>query len=121
MSEIEIAGTLFNFRPLKRKETKKLRRDGLLIRNLPALFEKDPDKLDELMDRVFDCMFSKDEIAQIDEMSERQAGELFTAIYKETYGAPDEEKNLLPSGNGAQTETESTTASGASPAKKAKK
>lgn len=45
------------------------------------------------MDAVFAATFGDADLSAIDEMRNGDALRLWTAILKETFGAPDEEKN----------------------------
>ncbi|BBO92051.1 hypothetical protein [Desulfosarcina ovata] len=87
MRTVTLGSNDFDVRPLKRKEVKQLRKDGITLVNL------DPAKGEEAMDRVFDMVFTPDQIAVIDELDNPDALKLWSAVLKETYGAQDEEKN----------------------------
>jgi len=99
MREVEINGTIFEVRGLKRKEIKKLRKDGIVLTGLDA------EKADIAMDLIFELLFAN-QIELIDDMENADALKLWVAVMRETYGASDEEKNLQTSGNGIQTESE---------------
>ena len=100
MREVEIGGQKFDVRSLKRKEVKELIGAGMNPSSLPV------EKADECMDKVFSYVFTKDQNKQIDELDQKDAMALFAHVLKETYGAKDEEKNLLTSGDGEQTKSE---------------
>lgn len=87
MREIKVSDQLFEIRPLKRKEVKQLRRDGFNLANL------DPESGEEAMDRVFDMVFTPDQLALIDDLDNPDALKLWGAVLAETYGSPAEEKN----------------------------
>lgn len=88
MRTITINNKEFDIRSLSRGELKELRHRGFNILALTA------ENLDDGIDAVFEMMFEPEEIAAIDAMENKQAGQLWAAIIAETYGAPDEEKNL---------------------------
>ncbi len=98
MREIEIDGTTFNVRGLKRKEVKKLKKDGFNI-----MGGLDQDQADDAMDKVFELIFDESEIEQLDDLVFSKAMEIWVTVLKETFGAKDEEKNLSGSGGGPQT------------------
>ena len=90
----------FEVRALKRKHIRDLNKKGLPLENVPR------ERADECMDEVFKTVFEKDELKKIDELEYHNAMALFKDVIKETYGARDEEKNSLRSGNGEQTKVE---------------
>ena len=100
MREIIINNQTFEVRGLKRKEVKSLKKDGVNLMDL------DINQADDVMDRVFDLVLTKDQIAVIDEMENKHALSLWVGILKETFGSGDEEKNLPGSGNTSQTKSE---------------
>lgn len=97
MRTITIDNNEFEVRPLTRGEVKALRKEGY---NLTAL---NSDVAEEAVDRVFGMIFDETKIAAIDALPNPEALKLWTGILKETYGAPGEAKNFLPSGKDSQT------------------
>jgi hypothetical protein len=87
MRTIEIDTHKYEIRALKRKEVKQLRKNGYILTAL------DPQTAEDAMDQVFQLVFSPEQISQIDERPNPDALKLWSGILKETYGAPDEEKN----------------------------
>ena len=87
MREVIIGDRTFRVRGLKRKEIKALRDRGFV---LLALEGKD---LDAAQDATFEMVFSKEELAAIDELDNRDALRLWDAILRETSPAADEVKN----------------------------
>jgi hypothetical protein len=87
MREIIIDDRPFNIRGLKRGEIKALKKEGFNLIDLKI------EQADDAMDKVFELVFASHEITLIDDMANKDAMKLWTAILKETYGAPDEEKN----------------------------
>lgn len=87
MRTITINEQSFDVRGLKRKEVKTLRNEGLSLTSL------DPETSEQAMERVFEMIFSPDQINQIDELQNVDALKLWTAALSETYGSPGEEKN----------------------------
>ncbi len=87
MRTVEIDGQAFEVRGLKRKEVKQLKREGIILVNL------DPEMGEDAMDKVFDMVFTTDQIEEIDELQNADALQIWSAILLETYGAPGEEKN----------------------------
>lgn len=87
MRTVIIDGRSFEVRGLKRKQVKQLKRDGFNLTDLK------PETADDAMDAVFAATFGDADLSAIDEMRNGDALRLWTAILKETFGAPDEEKN----------------------------
>lgn len=87
MRTIEIDTHKYEIRALKRKEVKQLRKNGYILTAL------DPKTAEDAMDIVFEMVFTSEQLTQIDEMPNPDALKLWSGILKETYGAPDEEKN----------------------------
>lgn len=77
----------FEVRGLKRKEIKALKKDGIVLTNL------DMKTADTAMDKVFDLVFTSEQVAMIDELPNRDAIKLWQGILMETFGAPGEKKN----------------------------
>jgi hypothetical protein len=86
--EIEVRG-------LKRREIKPLKKYGYhRSRFVPVLNDGgDIDVMDEAVDAVLDKVLSKDDLNVLDDCEPRWTNEVWLAVIKETYGAPDEEKN----------------------------
>ena len=100
MREIEVNGRAFEVRGLTRGEIKNLRKDGINLLNLSV------DDADAAIDLVFDMVFDQETLQIIDALEYRVSMKLWQEVLIETYGSPDEEKNLLRSGGGTQTGTE---------------
>lgn len=89
MRTISVRGRDFQIRSLKRKERKALEAEG---HRLPVPIYQDAFKT---MDAVFVIIFDEETMAFIDEeLDDAEAGELWQAFQAETFGAPDEIKNL---------------------------
>ena len=86
--EIEIRG-------LKRKEIKSLGKHGYYRSRFVPLVGDDvpPEAMDEAVDAVLDKVLTKDDMKALDECEPRWTNEVWLGVIKETYGAPDEEKN----------------------------
>ena len=86
--EIEVRG-------LKSREIKPLKQYGYhRSRFVPVLSDDGGiDGLDEAVDAVLDKVLSKDDFKALDDCEPRWTNEVWLAVIKETYGAPDEEKN----------------------------
>ncbi len=86
--EIEVRG-------LKRKEIKPLKKYGYFrSRFVPVIDDGDDGQgLDEAVDAVLDKVLSKDDLKALDDCEPRWTNEVWLAVIKETYGAPEEEKN----------------------------
>lgn len=105
MREVKFDGKKFAVRGLTRGELKKLREDG---RDLLRLKDMENEQVGETIDAVIPMC--TDPPADPDELTPKQAGRILTALYAETWGSPDEEKNLSSSGPGSQTRSGSNTA-----------
>ena len=89
MRTISVRGRDFQIRSLKRKERKALEQKG---HRLPVPIYQDAFKT---MDAVFEIIFDEETMAFIDdELDDAEAGEIWQAFQAETFGAPDEIKNL---------------------------
>jgi len=99
MREVTFGGQTFEVRALKRREVKQLKKDGFNLNFIT------PEQADDCMDRVFEMVFSMAELAAVDDLDQHEAIKLWNAVLRETYGAEDEEKNSLASGNGSPTKT----------------
>lgn len=85
--DFEIGGTVIPIRALKRKEVRALKKEGF------NLYTIAPDQLDDLIDKVFEIILAPADVAAMDEMANRDAVQVFNAIFRESFGAPDKEKN----------------------------
>jgi len=105
MREITLpGGNTIQVRGLKRKEMREFKKYGYHIsRYRPP---EDLDLADEGMEKVLERMLKAEDLALLDELENRHTSAVWFAIIKETYGAPDEEKNSLASGSGEQTKSE---------------
>ena len=111
MREVDMSnGTVVSVRGLMIGEINDLARQGLPITRWGIDFDPraDPAAADELFNTLLplaiDGEVNADELTPMDEQR------IFMALIRETYGSRDEEKNWLRSGNGSQTESESSTA-----------
>lgn len=82
-----VDGISFDIRGLKRKELRELKQKGFDLDGL------DPKKAEAAMDEVFSLILTPDRIEQIENMENKYAMAVWRACLKETYSAPDEEKN----------------------------
>lgn len=87
MRKVNLDGEDIEIRGLKRKEVKALKKEGI------HLTELSPRQAEDAMDRVFEMVFSEADLARIDEAPNKNVMNVWTGVLKETYGAPDEEKN----------------------------
>ena len=78
----------FEVRGLLRGEVKELRREHDIV-----LVNLSPANAEEAQDRVFELIFSLEDLERIDALPNADALKLWQAVLKETYGAKDEEKN----------------------------
>ena len=91
--ELNVEGICLTVRPLKRGEIKSLKKEGFNLSNI------DPETADALLDRVFDMIFTEEEIGWIDELPYHYSIKtIWPEILKETFGSREEEKNLGESG-----------------------
>ena len=93
MRVIEIPGREIEVRGLKRKEIKALKEYGYYRSRFAPVKEDDPEALDAAMDAVIEKVLKKADLAALDDCEPRWTSEVWLGIIKETYGAPDEEKN----------------------------
>ena len=87
MGIIKFDGKEFKIRALKRKEVKILRKKGM---NLTALTGE---TAEDAMDAVFEMVFNKTSLSEIDNLPNYQALKLWQSILAATYGSEEEEKN----------------------------
>lgn len=97
MRKVNLDGEQIEVRGLKRKEVKALNREGIYLTELT------PRQAEEAMDKVFDMVFSEAELARIEEAPNVAVMDVWQGVLKETYGAPDEEKNFRRPGPGQRT------------------
>lgn len=79
--------TTIEVRGLTRKEVKEFRAKGI---NFSAMQVGDAE---EILDDVFSKIFTPEQIEKVDELENKYAIGIWNACLKETFGAPDEEKN----------------------------
>jgi len=91
--EKEINGIPFEIRPLTRGEVKALRKAGLPLDRLTL------ENAEDAFDEVLRLVFGDSGIAEVDNLPNDKALELFRAIVDLTYGR-DAEKNSPTSGDG---------------------
>lgn len=87
MRKITASGIDIDIRPLTRKEVRALKASGV---NLLKIDHENPDAA---IDAVLALLFDDGMLLTIDEMPYQDASKIFVAAMKETFGAPDEEKN----------------------------
>jgi protein-tyrosine-phosphatase len=101
MRTFKTDGLELEIRPMKRKEIKALKKKGFDLRKIES------EKIDETMDAVFDVLFTKDELKEIDGLEEKIVfHKLWPEVMKETFSSPDEEKNSETPGDSIPTATE---------------
>ena len=100
MRDIEIANKVLSVRGLKRKEIKKLKKDGINLGDLKL------EQIDDVLDTIFPMVFSKKDVELIEDAAYKESVKVWTAILEETFGSKDEEKNSPKSGAGSQTKKE---------------
>ena len=87
MGTVTIGGTEITIRPLKRKEVKALKKQGV------NLFSMDTAGADDVMDRVFAITLKPEEIELIDDQPQHVAFEIFSMIMQSTFGTEEHVKN----------------------------
>jgi hypothetical protein len=99
MRTIEIEGQKFEVRSLTRGEIKELQSFGYnyITCNLKQ------EKADKGLDKCLEILFDKKQMQFLDTCSNSKVRNLWIEILKETYGAPDEEKNLQSTSSGSKT------------------
>lgn len=104
MREVELKnGEKMEIRPLTRKEIREGKDLGLRYYGSGLNL----DNFDDHRDYCLGCVLGED---KLDEIPNFDQNTILSALLKETWGDPGEEKNLSPSGSGPQTEPESATA-----------
>jgi hypothetical protein len=86
-STVNIGGEDMKVRGLLRKEVKDLKKEGFILSDLRD------DNVDDAMDKVFEIVLTKEDIAKIDELPNRESIKVWTAILDLTYGNEVQEKN----------------------------
>lgn len=102
MKKIIIEGREFEIRALTRGEIKDLKDLGYSYFGCVPSMEN----AIESQDKCLGTQLSKEDLEFLDTCSARSGTELWTEILKETYGAPDEEKNSLSTSDGCRTKKE---------------
>jgi len=97
-----INGRTFEIRALTRGEIKDLSDYGFTYLGCPIV----PDQAVEVQDKILAMQLSADDITFLDQCSNRQVTDLWIEIMKETYGDPDETKNLSGTSDGTQIKKE---------------
>ena len=97
MKSIKVNGRSFEIRALTRGEIKKLKDLGYSCFGcVPSM-----DQSIDAQDKCLEMMLDKKQMAFLDLCSNKDVTKLWTEILKETYGAPDEEKNLQSTSDGS--------------------
>ena len=97
MRIIKVDDYEFEIRPLKRGFIREMRKKGMSLENLTlSLSEK-------AMDLVLEKALSPDDYARTEELDNPACIRLFHGALRETFSAPDEEKNLSTSPGGSKT------------------
>ena len=86
MKEVEIAGQVFRIRSLKRGEVKKLRQEGYSLLNLT------PENAEEAQEKVFEILFTKDQLEAMDQLDYPDSLKIWQAILDETYNIDEPTK-----------------------------
>jgi len=102
MKIIEVNEKLIEIRALTRGEIKTLKDVGYSYFGCIPSMDHANDSQDQCLEKVL----SPDDLVFLDTCSNQDATHVWTEILKETYGAPDEEKNLQSTSDGTQTKTE---------------
>jgi len=102
MKIIEVNEKLIEIRALTRGEIKLLKDHGYTYVNCPVTIET----ANETQEKCLEKVLSDDDLAFLDTCSNVDVTKVWMEILKETYGAPDEEKNLQSTSDGTQTKTE---------------
>ncbi len=87
MRIVEVDGRKISVRGLKRSEVREFRAKKVNFIYL------DPDTAEETMDLVFKLVISEEDMAALEDMQNSCSIAVWSACLKETFGAPDEEKN----------------------------
>jgi len=91
-----------SLRPLKRGEIKKLAKFGYTYLGChPKL-----DTAQDAVDKALDMVLTPDDQKFLDECDNKQVKDLWSELLKETYGDPEEAKNLKTTTDGMSTEKE---------------
>jgi len=109
MRVILVGDTNIDVRGLTGKEIKKLQAEGIPVSRLNidvVKLAQDLDLAEETMDKVLDTVLTDEQKEILDDQPNKQILKVWGAVVKETWGAPDEEKNSSRSGPGPQTQTE---------------
>jgi len=99
MNLIEVNNKLIEIRGLTRGEIKQLADLGYTYFGCVPTMET----ANQAQDKCLAMVLSEDDLAFVDTCSNKDAIRVWTEILKETYGAPDEEKNLSSTSDGSQT------------------
>ena len=108
MREIVIDGATASVRGITRHEIKAMQAEGYPISRWGVTLEVggDSEKAEAMFDRILELGINDGPPLDLEALTPADERRLYVAIIKETYGAEDEEKNLPPSGDGTQTESE---------------
>lgn len=96
---VTIGDEAFQIRALTRAEIRKLEPFGFSFLACVPTYET----ANQAQDAVFDLVLVKSEKKKLEQLPNREVTRLWSEILKETYGAPDEEKNLSGTSDGSQT------------------
>ncbi len=101
MRDVKIDDTItLSVRGLTRNEVKQLKKEGFNLMN-PA-----PETAEELLDTVLETTLTDEQVTILGDKPYRCTTDVFQAVMKETFGAPDEEKNLSATSSGEATSIE---------------
>lgn len=87
MRTVTIDGREYKTKGLKRKQVKELKKNGIDLVNL------DVQNAEDALEAVFELAFTAAENEIIEDMYNADVMKLWLAVLKETFGAPEEEKN----------------------------
>ncbi len=99
MRDVKIDNTLtLSVRGLTRNEVKQFKKEGFNVSS-PS-----PETADDMLDKLLETALTEEQVTILGEKPYHCTTDVYKAIMKETYGAPDEEKNLSASSNGEATQ-----------------
>lgn len=106
MRVVTVGKRNLEIRGLTPDEIKKLNKKGLPIyrHGIDVSFLlNDPQLGDRVLDAIYKTILTDKDAAYLKTLGIKQERKVFRAVYSETYGNGDEEKNLPMSGNTTQT------------------
>ncbi len=101
MRDVKIDDTLtMSVRGLTRNEVKNFKETGFNLAN------PDPETADGMLDMILETTLTEEQVKILGDKPYRCTTDVFKAVMKETFGAPDEEKNSSATLSGEATGSE---------------